>query len=280
MSGPPTEARTAFARRRLRPAPFGAVLFLAMCAGCATPQPPPADTPLAAALTFFGTIQTVDGTSPEPEVVVIRDRHATGGGITYVDDELRALQKEHHALVTYLVGRGFHLFGCEFRKGPLPTDGVGQEHLGHLEWAAENGDDPNRWSVYQPLRYQHDFGPKLLVVGVEDPDLYDADVSSVEKLTETARLQRRPDWTSGPTDADLKRREVELLGNIRKNVARRGAAAARNLAALLVERKERRAILMLGAAHVPAASLTLADLGIRHHVFTAASFERRAPQRR
>ena len=247
-----------------------------LCAGCAGPAAPPRDAPVATVLQFHGRAETHQAQGPR-EVVIIRDRHPTGPGITYVDDELRALQREHHELVTDLVAREFRLLGCEFNLGPLPTDGAAADHLDRLAWAEEQGDDPNRWSVYQPLRYQREFAGRLEVLGVEDPELYQADLAALDRLDDVVRLRRRTDWTSGPTDDELRRNEAQILVSIRLNVQKRGAAAARNLVRLMDERHAPRAILMLGAAHVPSASRTLSELNVRHHVFTAPGFERRDP---
>ncbi len=267
---PPRPARPA--TRRALPA-LGLVALL--LAGCAGPAAPPPSASVAAVLQFHGKVETHDAPGPR-EVVIIRDRHPTGRGITYVDDELRALQREHHELVTDLVAREFRLLGCEFSRGPLPKDGAAADHLDRLAWAEEQGDDPNRWSIYQPLRYQRDFAGRLDVLGVEDPDLYRADLAALDRLDEVVRLRRRTDWTTGPTDDELRRNEAQILVAIRLNVQKRGAAAAQNLVQLMDERHAPRAILMLGAAHVPSASRALSELKVRHHVFTAPGFERRA----
>lgn len=251
-------------------------LALAIVASCATERPlAPADAPLAEALAAHGTAEFFPGAAAE-EVVVVRDRHYVGGGITFVDDDLRTLQREHGRLVADLVGRDFGLMGAEWRRGPLPDDDVAEAHREAAREALETGDDLNRRSIYQPIRYEVEFAGRLAVVGVEDPEMYDADVSALDVLTELSRLRRRHDTTDGPSDAEIERRWNDVRRAMRARTAPRGREAAKNLLAAMRDRGVRRAILLIGAAHVPAVAEGLRAEGVPHYVFTARSFARRA----
>jgi len=77
---------------------------------------------------------------------------------------------------------------------------------------------------------------------------------------------------SGLSSKALAAEEQRLRRKIGANVSARGAAAAKNLAAAMQERGVDKAILMLGASHVPAASAELKAAGIRHWVFEAPAY--------
>jgi hypothetical protein len=257
-------------RRGFRAFPALVAILLA-AAGCATDAPaPPLDAPTSALLEIRGAATFVPGNLPV-EVVVVKDRHFVGGGLTYVDDDLRRLQHEHRRLVGDLADRGFRLLGAEWRKGPLPLDGAAEDHRAAVRDALAEGDDLDRWSIYQPIRYETEFQDRLEVIGVEEPALYDADVAALERLIELARAERR----AGEADAAGRAERARLRRAMVGRIDDRGAAAARNLAEAMRDRRASKAILLLGAAHVPAASRTLQEMGVPHHVFTAPSFERR-----
>ena len=94
---------------------------------CAAPRPRPARHPSRCrcpdALAMLGTVQRRSRAAPpSPEIVLLKDRHAVGAGIFYVDEELRAFQRDQHAVVSHLVARGFTLLGCEHTLGPIPRN--------------------------------------------------------------------------------------------------------------------------------------------------------------
>jgi hypothetical protein len=249
---------------------------LAALAGCAaTPEhaSPSTGTPLGAALATLGSATFVAGTG-EGEVVILKDRHAVGPGIFYVDEDLRAFQREQHAVVSHLVARGFTLLGCEHDLGPLPRNQAAADNIAVIERARAEHDDLDRWSVFQPLRYEVEFEGRLQVLGVEDPALYGQDLDTLDQIEKTRRAASFHD-AGGPSPQALAREEVRLLGKIRANVAARGAAAGVNLLAAMKERGATKAILMLGAAHVPAASAALKAAGVGHWIFETPSFGRR-----
>jgi hypothetical protein len=253
---------------------FAATLLL--LGACATTPAVPADAPTTAVLAAYGAVESFPG-ELGIDVVVIRDRHYVGGGITYVDEDLRRLQAEHRRLIGALVERGYRLLGAEWRKGPLPVDDVAEDHRAAVRETLAEGDDLDRRSIYQPIRYEVEFAGRLTVFGVEDPTLYDRDVAALEELTAVARAKRRHDTTKGPTDAQLDARFAEIRRGMRLRIDERGRASALNLLAETAARGERRAILLTGAAHVPAAVAALRDAGATIHVFTAAAFDRRTP---
>jgi hypothetical protein len=278
----------------------------ALFCGCATAPPPlPLGTPIEVVLAAHGVAERATS-APRPAsnptsrpessadsrpdsrstrvVVVVMDRHFAGGGLTYVDDDLRALQREHRRLVADLLDRGFALFGAEWRRGPLPKDDdpAAAAHRDRARRALEEGDDLDRLSIYQPIRFEVEFDGRLSVVGVEDPKLYDADVAALERLQDLATLKRRHDTADGPDDDAILEEWARLRVAMRARIAPRGRAAARALIEEMDARGAERAILVLGAAHVPAAAEELATLGVDAFVFTAPSFARRdaRPSRR
>lgn len=251
------------------------VALFSIALGCASAPTLPADATTVEVLAAYGGYTTETGATPE-EIVVIRDRHYIGGGITFVDDELRALQREHGRLVAALVDRGYRLLGAEWRKGPLPDDDAARAHRQAARDVMEEGDDLNRRSIYQPIRYEVEHAGRLTVLGVEDASLYDQDVKALETLTALSQARRRHDTTTGPSESELDLRWAKLRRAMKARIDPRGRASARNLLEAMRERKERKAILLVGAAHVPGAAAELKDLGVTFHVFTAPSFERKS----
>src|SRR5688572_4081334 len=103
----------------LRRAMLAGVLGTALSCAAADARPAPSvAVPLPDALAQLGSVQPFDGMAP-PEVVLLKDRHAVGPGIFYVDEELRAFQRDQHAVMVHLVARGFDLLGCEHTLGPI-----------------------------------------------------------------------------------------------------------------------------------------------------------------
>jgi hypothetical protein len=247
-------------------------LLLTACAAPGGAPSLPPSLPLVEALRTLGTVDVVDGAA-SPEVVLLKDRHAVGQGIFQVDEELRAFQRDQRAVVGGLVARGFTLLGCEHTLGPIPRHAAAQDHLEAIEQVRVAGDDLNGWSVFQPLRYEVELGPRLEVFGVEDPALYRQDLDTLVKI-EDVIATRRAAGSSGNLGRRLDAEERRLLGQIRANVDERGRLAARNLLDLARARGAERAILLLGASHVPAASKALQEASVRHYVFEARTFRR------
>jgi hypothetical protein len=254
---------------------FFPLLLLAGCASEACPPPLPVTMPLPEALDVLGTAREIPGATPLPEIVLQRDRHAVGPGIFYVDEDLRAFQRDQHRTVSHLVARGFTLLGCEHTLGPLPRNAAAEDHIAVMERAKADGDDLNRWSVFQPLRYEIEFAGRLTVIGVEDPALYQQDLDTLAQLEKVARVAKEG-GSAGPGPKALAAEEARLLRNIRANVVARGEAAARNLLAVMQERGVDRAILMVGGSHIPAASAELSRASVHHWVFEAPTFRRKA----
>ena len=288
---------------------------IALCAaatafihGCATAPPPlPPDAPIEAVLAAHGRFERVaaesrpvsrptsvaaaasqaaaDASASGPEsrpagprlVVVVRDRHFAGGGLTYVDDDLRALQREHRRLIADLVSRGFELLGAEWRRGPLPgdDDAAAAAHRDRARRALEEGDELDRLSIFQPIRYEVEFEGRLCVVGVEDAAMYDADVAALDRLQDLLTARRRHDTSTGPDDDAIFGDWATIRRGMRSRIAPRGRAAARAVVEEMDDRGLDRAILLIGAAHVPAAADELATLGVDGVLFTAPSFDRR-----
>jgi hypothetical protein len=248
--------------------------FAIGCASAETRPAPPLSMPLPEALARLGSARTHEGAG-STEVVLLMDRHAVGPGIFYVDEELRAFQRDQHAVVSYLVARGFALLGCEHTLGPIPRNDAARDHLEVIAEARRSGDDLNRWSVYQPLRYEVEFQGRLEVVGVEDPALYQQDLDTLERIEKVLQALRFDD-AGGPDRPALEAEQARLLRLIRANVDARGRLAAANLLDLMRQSGREKAILMLGASHIPAASAQLRDASVRHHVFEAPTFRRRS----
>jgi hypothetical protein len=256
----------------------GAMVMLSAVIGCAGPDERPGPTPsqpLDAALASLGSATLVEGREGVTgEVVLIKDRHAVGPGIFQVDEKQRAFHREQRAVVGHLVARGFTLLGCEHTLGPLPRNAAADDHLAVIARAKADGDDVNGWSVFQPLRYEVELQGRLTVLGVEDPDLYQQDLDTLAQIEKTLRVASDRE-KSGLSAKALSDEETRLRRKITANVGARGAAAARNLVAAMRERGVDKAILMLGASHVPGASAELQAAGVRHWVFEAPGFRRR-----
>lgn len=255
----------------------GAVLLM-LGVSCATTTARPGPSvaiPLLDALASMGAVDEFPGAADTPEIVILKDRHAVGPGIFYVDEELRGFQRDQHAVMTHLVARGFRLLGCEHALGPLPENAAAADHRAVIDEARASGDDLNRWSVYQPIRYAVEFAGRLEVLGVEDPALYQADLDTLSQLERTIQA-RQAGSQGGPSARQFAAEETRLLLKIRANVDARGAAAAQNLVELMRRRGSDKAILMLGASHVPSAAAALTAAGVRHFVFEAPGFKRRS----
>lgn len=250
------------------------VLFLLLAAACeSVPMKPRDPTSVATALATWGDVREIEREG-SPRVVIIADRHPIGAGITFLPEGHRRQQKEQSRAVAWLVDNGYRLMGCEFAKGPLPTDGPAEAHRASIREVLDEGDDLDRWSHFQPVRYEWIHRGSLRVVGVEDPDLYAADVRDLESILDIREFRRRRSGSEGPDDATLDAREKALLGRIRSHVDARGRLAASNLLDEAARTGAEAVILFLGAAHCGAAAGECAARGAAVTVWSPASLRR------
>lgn len=236
--------------------------------GCASPPPLDARTDLVTGLRTLGRVETfveADG----PLVVVIKDRHAVHGAITRVRGRLRSVQTENSRAVRFLVSKGFRLLGCEAPRGDLPEEGPARAHREAVREALADGDDVNALTVYQPLRYAVEFAERLVVKGVEDPELYAADVAALEEIIELRGILTRND-TEREHVAELVKKERQLVRLVRSHADARGRYAAENL--LKAAAGQERAMLMLGGAHAPGIVSALREQGARVILFECRAY--------
>lgn len=253
---------------------FAYLIILLMLAGCGSIASHPAPgTELPDALRTWGTTTVIEQKG-SIDVVIIADRHSIGAGIGYVSEGHRAQQMEQARAIEWLVNHGYTILGSEFELGPIPTDGAAAEHRTSIESAIEEGDDLNRWSHFQPVRYAVTLAPRLAVWGVEDPVLYAADVKDLDAILDIRDFRKHREGQSTPTDSELDRKEAALKARIRSHVDQRGRAAARNLLELANARGATRVILMLGAAHCGAAAGECAASGAAVTLFTPKSLRK------
>jgi hypothetical protein len=139
------------------------------------------------------------------------------------------------------------------------------------------GRDPSELLTYQPLRYEVEFAGRLTVVGVEDPELYGADVARFEEWRAAGRrlLRERLD---DPERRELVLAQRRLLEGIRRNAEARGRSAAIRLLRRMEAAGARRAALLIGGAHADGATAELLAHGVSVVVFEAASY--RVPEER
>ena len=204
--------------------------------------------------------------------MLIKDRHSTHGAITRVRGRLGDIQRENRLAVSFLVQKGFSLLGCEAALGPLPEGEIAGAHAAAVRRALEERDNLDRLTVYQPIRYAVEFEGRLTVLGVEDRELYEADVACLERINDVRPMLARSD-TSPEERRELLIESRRLMGAIRERAAERGRRAAGNLLALMESRRVDRAILLIGGAHVPSASRELSRRGVPHLVFECRHYD-------
>ena len=203
-----------------------------------------------------------------PDIVVIKDRHPLTR--RRVSPRQQALHRQHRLLVGYLVANGFDLLGCEAPLGPVEDSDYLAEETARIR-RADRDDVRDEHALFQPLRYRLEHGERLTVVGVENPEIFAADIASFRTFLGARRRMARRDITDEERRA-LAREAVVATRSVSRNVRVRGEAAARNLVAMMGTR-HRRAMLMIGARHVPSAVETLQKAGYRVDVFEAEDFE-------
>jgi hypothetical protein len=262
----------------LQPPPLAAtpVILAALLGACQVAPPPPGpEASLVSGLGYYGRVLAIDG--EERTVVVIKDRHPVHGAITRTRGPIRRVQEQNHGAVSFLVAKGFTVLGCEAPLGPLPLEGPARRHRDAIEEASAARDSLDALTVFQPIRYEMEFADALEVLGVEDPELYGADVERLKRILEIRRALARNDVSVAAPEA-LAANERELRQEIRAGADERGRRAAANLLEAMEEAGSDRGILLLGGAHARGAAEELGKLGVRILVFECAAYrERREP---
>lgn len=258
---------------------FVPLLPAILLAGCMIHEPGP-EVPLEEGLGLFGRVTAAPGADAGTglahlQVVLIRDRHPVHGRITRERGPLRDVRRDNRRAIGFLVRKGFLLLGCEAALGPLPDDdGPAAAHRKAVREALAEGDRLHDLTVYQPIRYEEEFRNVLTVLGMEDPELYNADAERLERIIEIRALAGRADI---PTDARSKATS-EMRAHMKAisaNIHKRGRAAAGNLVAHMLAKGIDRAILLLGGAHAAAALEAFRKAGVSVRVFECESYRKR-----
>jgi hypothetical protein len=234
-----------------------AVLFAAVLGSCASPPRIAPGATLEAGLSALGTVEVSPPGGPEARgtIVVLADLHPLHGGILRSRDEFYGVRRDLGEAVAWLVEQHFALLGCEWKAGPLPKDATALAHRAAYARAIQEHDDVNAWTLYQPIRLEQEFRSRLLVVGVEDPELYDRDVARLRELRELATDEQ-------PTpEIVIRKRRLEAAIRAQSNA--RGERAAEILVQAMESRGFNRAALLLGRAHTAAAVKALSSAGYR-----------------
>ena len=243
-------------------------LLLSMCACASKPPERLSPGPLETSTASLGAI-VARFEPPAPQalrVVVIKDRHATTATFMRLRPQLREIQRSNRLIVEKLVGEGFRLLGCEKEYGELLEDENTKSQFKIVRSRLDPPDHLDQFSVYQPIRFKAMFAPRLEVFGVEDKDAYQEDVRLLKAVLALRQKIRRNDFDS-QEHALAKAALAAAVGDLDKNIVRRGAKAAENLIALMNERRHEKAILLVGGAHVPAACGVFRDRGVAFEVF-------------
>jgi hypothetical protein len=268
--------RTRDARRRAaRFAAPCAVAVLLLTAACASP---PAETlrdaaSLEDAAARVGRIVDVSETPDARHVVFIKDQHATTSSFMRLRPQLRAVQRANRLMVDYLLNRGYTLLGCEYRFGEILESEATRAQYKLVRARLQPPALLDEYSVYQPIRFRVLWGDRLAVWGVEDPELYGAAVALLDSYLKARQAVKRHDIES-PQRADAERRMVELLAALDRQTIARGVKAADNLLTLMDRLQRRQAILLIGGAHVAAASELLRMRGVSFTVFEPTGYGR------
>ncbi len=204
-------------------------------------------------------------------VVLIKDRHSTFPGFQRVRPQLRQVQRDNRLLLEYLVGRGYRLLGCEFPLGPIVENDETATQYRIIRPRLRDRRELDEYGVFQPIRFQLVFRERLEVVGVEDPELLAQDLEDFDLFARARRsLGRRDIPAEDRAEIAVRMRELHL--RMAQNIAARGAAAGRNLAALMTEKELDRAVMLVGGAHAPAAAEALVAAGFRVEVFESSRY--------
>lgn len=224
---------------------------------------------LDAGLALFGSVSPPPNPGGAPVVVLIRDRHSLIPAITRERGPLSEVRAQVRAAIAFLLEKDFRLLGCESPLGKLPEDSVARSHREAVEEALRSGDRLDLWTVYQPIRFQVEFGSRLAVLGVEDPDLYGSDREALVLLRRLGRAAS----PGGVSPEESNRMGAILIRSILANSDPRGAASARNLLSIMRERELDRAILLLGGGHTEGARKALEAEGAAVWIFEPRSYK-------
>ena len=175
-------------------------------------------------------------------------------------------------LIAFLVEKDYRLLGCESPLGPLPDDEIARQHRAAVHDAIKNHQRLDSLTIYQPIRWEEEFGKRLLIRGVEDPELYEGDRETLMELRKLARAMRR---ATKAERALLRKKRAELTGKISSRAHGRGQVAARNLLLLMKEQGLRSAVLVLGGGHALGALEELAEHRLSIHVVEPHSYKER-----
>lgn len=250
----------------MRPVPhlsklLAALLLVVSCAACSTVFPSNSDT-LA---TGLGKLGELKGQPDGADVVLVPDLHETHGGVTGGGPHWTRHRKWQMRALRFLALKGWTLLGAEHREGRLPDDELARSQRRTFEDANESGIDPDSLNLYMPLRVQWEI-PQLTVLGVEDRELYDADVRALEDIN---RLRR----SDGISEDQKNPAIYQLVTSIVAHKDARGRAAAANLHAAMLRLGHQRAVLLLGAGHIASAHEELTRLGHRVILFRSDALE-------
>jgi hypothetical protein len=236
---------------------FCLCLLILSWPACSTTFPSAADS-LSEGLARLGAVH---GDTTNPDVVLVPDLHETHGSVTGGGPVWTRHRKWQMRALRFLASKGYRLLGAEYALGPLPLDGPAATQRRVYDEALSDGVDPDSLNLYIPLRVQWEL-PEVTVLGVEDPALYTADLNT---LTEINKLRSLPT----PEALEAVALMQQLVASLLEHRDRRGAAAARNLHALMKQHSLPRAVLVIGALHVPAASEALSQLGLSVCLFSS-----------
>ncbi|MFT7618747.1 MAG: hypothetical protein ACI97A_002394 [Planctomycetota bacterium] len=249
------------------------LLTLASCASKAESEIS-GDLPLSSAMGHVGMVRlAIEPPKSRGILVVMKDRHSTRPGNHRVRPQLRQVQKDNRRLVQYLVKQGFDLLGCEQVYGEFSETKATAAQYRLLRKRVQWENDLDEFGIYQPILFQILWGKRLAVWGIEDPELFAADLEDFKTFVQARQQARRNDLSPGQK---AKYQETLLLTRkkLRLNIVERGKAAAQNFLKLAEEKKSTRAILMVGGAHVPAAIEVLKDSGFNVYVFESSRYAR------
>ena len=259
----------------IQPAQFA--LYAALLVGCIScttpPQPLQSSLTLREAMESEGAAEVIDPTRSKRCVVIIRDRHPTYRGYRKIRKQLVTVQRANRRLLDYLVRSDFTLLGCEFPSGPLEENNKTRQSYQLVRSKSRYGPRYlDRFAVYQPVRYQLFWPSQLIVLGVEDPELYEADrqiLKDYQRIRqELVRGGLRTDEKEELSVATL--RASRLL---QVNSDSRGKAAAVNLLREMDTNNCTNAVLLMGGTHVPAARQHLQEAGLQVHVFRPRGYD-------
>ena len=232
----------------------------------------PPNLPISQALNLVGR-ETVHHVAKEStlEVILIRDRHSTRPGFHRVRQQLRQVQRDNRLAVEYLLGKGFDLLFCEYPCGPLREDEKTQAQYRIIRSRMAHDYLLDEYAVFQPIRFQLSYGDRLEVWGAEDPELFKQDLRDFESFAK-ARSQRQRHDLSRRQKKAIETQFLAAVARLRQNIVARGEAAAKNVLTIMKKRGKRRAVLLVGGAHVPYAIAIFENAEVSYRVFESSRY--------